>query len=186
MDYGAPIGYRVFSKHPKKVTSLIIQNGNAYEEGLGKPFDALKAYWKNKSPENRKALEGFNSLDGIKWQYTVGVTDASVISPDNWHIDLQHINRPENKEIQLAMFYDYRTNIKLYPEWQKNFKKYQPPTLIVWGKNDPLFPESGAHPYKRDLNNVEMHLLDSGHFALEDKGKEIATYITKFLQKNIK
>lgn len=184
MDYGAPIGFRIAAKYPEKVQSLIIQNGNAYDEGLKDFWIPIKKYWKDYTVENGKPLEGFHSPDGLKWQYTHGVQDVSKISPDNWNIDLQHLTRPENNEIQLAMFYDYRTNVPLYPKWQAYFRKYQPPTLIVWGKNDIIFPADGAYPYKRDLKNLEFHLLDAGHFALEDKGDEIADYILKFLKKN--
>lgn len=184
MDYGAPIGLRIASKHPEKVESLIIQNGNAYKEGLSDFWLPIKKYWKNNTIENGKPLEKAHTLEGIKWQYTHGVKDPTKISPDNWFIDLQHITRPENNQIQLAMFYNYRTNISLYPEWQKYFRDHQPPTLIVWGKNDAIFPATGAHPYKRDLKNLEFHLLDTGHFALEDKGQEIANYILNFLDKN--
>ncbi len=184
MDYGAPIGFRIASKYPKRVQSLIIQNGNAYDEGLKDFWIPIKKYWNDYKPENGKPLEAFHSPDGLKWQYTHGVKDASTISPDNWHIDLQHLTRTENNDIQLAMFYDYRTNVPLYPKWQTYFREHQPPTLIVWGKNDYIFPADGAHPYKRDLKNLEFHLLDTGHFALEEKGDEIAKYILNFLQKN--
>ncbi|MFT6802317.1 MAG: pimeloyl-ACP methyl ester carboxylesterase/nicotinamidase-related amidase [Salibacteraceae bacterium] len=184
MDYGAPIGFRIATKHPKRVQSLIIQNGNAYTEGLRDFWIPIKKYWKNNTLENGKALEGFHSPDGLKWQYTHGVQDVSKISPDNWEIDLQHLSRPENNDIQLAMFYDYRTNVPLYPKWQKYMRDNQPPTLIVWGKNDYIFPAEGAFPYKEDLNNLEFHLLNTGHFALEEKGTEIAHYILNFLQKN--
>jgi len=184
MDYGAPIGFRLASKYPEKIESLIIQNGNAYDEGLRDFWNPIKKYWKNYTSENGKALEGFHSPAGLKWQYTHGVQDTLKISPDNWNMDLQHLTRPENNDIQLAMFYDYRTNVPLYPKWQKYFREYQPPTLIVWGKNDYIFPADGAHPYKRDLKNLEFHLLDTGHFALEEKGDEIASYILNFLEKN--
>ncbi len=184
MDYGAPIGFRIAAKYPDRVEVLIIQNGNAYEEGLRDFWGPIKKYWNDPSLENGKALEGFHALDGLKWQYTHGVQDPSKISPDNWNIDLQHLSREENNDIQLAMFYDYRTNVPLYPDWQQYFRDHQPPTLIVWGKNDIIFPPEGAHPYKRDLKNVEMHLLDTGHFALEEKGEEIADHIRKFLGKN--
>lgn len=117
MDYGAPIGYRIAAKYPERVEALIVQNGNAYEEGLKEFWDPIKKYWKDKTVENGKALEGFHSLEGLKWQYTHGVRDVDKISPDNWHVDLQHLSRPENNEIQLAMFFDYRTNVPLYPEW---------------------------------------------------------------------
>ncbi|MBV1922706.1 MAG: alpha/beta hydrolase [Flavobacteriaceae bacterium] len=184
MDYGAPIGFRIASKYPERVESLIIQNGNAYDEGLKDFWVPIKKYWNDYKVENGKPLEGFHSPDGLKWQYTHGVQDVSTISPDNWSIDLQHLTRPENNEIQLAMFYDYRNNVPLYPKWQQYFRDHQPPTLIVWGKNDHIFPADGAYPYKRDLKNLEFHLLDTGHFALEEKGDEIANYILKFLQKN--
>lgn len=184
MDYGAPIGFRIASKYPEKVDALIIQNGNAYDEGLRDFWEPIKKYWNDYTVENGKPLEGFHAIDGLKWQYTHGVGDVSKINPDNWNIDLRHLVRPENAEIQLAMFYDYRTNVPLYPAWQQYFRDHQPPTLIVWGKNDYIFPAEGAHPYKKDLPNLEFHLLDTGHFALEEKGDEIAGYILKFLKRN--
>ncbi|MFT5437556.1 MAG: pimeloyl-ACP methyl ester carboxylesterase [Saprospiraceae bacterium] len=183
MDYGAPIGFRIAAKYPERVESLIVQNGNAYEEGLRDFWVPIKKYWNDYTVENGEPLEGFHAPDGLKWQYTHGVQNTEAISPDNWKIDLQHLTRQENAKIQLAMFYDYRTNVPLYPSWQEYFRKYQPPTLIVWGKNDYIFPAEGAHPYKRDLKNLEFHLLDTGHFALEEKGKEIANYIRNFLVK---
>lgn len=184
MDYGAPIGFRIAAKYPERVESLIIQNGNAYEEGLKDFWIPIKKYWNDYTVENGKALEGFHSPDGLKWQYTHGVQDVSKISPDNWNIDLQHLTRPENDEIQLNMFYDYRTNVPLYPVWQQYFRDHQPPTLIVWGKNDYIFPADGAYPYKRDLKNLEFYLIDTGHFALEENGEEIANYILNFLDNN--
>jgi len=185
MDYGAPIGFRIAAKYPERVDALIIQNGNAYEEGLKEFWDPIKKYWNEYTVENGAPLEGFHSLDGLKWQYTHGVRNAERISPDNWKVDLMHLTREENPEIQLAMFYDYRTNVPLYPEWQAYFRQYQPPTLIVWGKNDHIFPADGAYPYKRDLQNIEFHLLDTGHFALEEDGKEIAGYISDFLSRKV-
>lgn len=184
MDYGAPIGFRIAAKYPERVDALIIQNGNAYNEGLRDFWIPIKKYWNDYTIENGKPLEGFHSPAGLQWQYTHGVQDSLKISPDNWNIDLQHLTRKENNEIQLAMFYDYRTNVPLYPEWQEYFRTHQPPTLIVWGKNDYIFPAEGAYPYKRDLKNLEFHLIDTGHFALEEKGDEIANYILKFLKKN--
>jgi len=157
MDYGAPIGYRIASKYPERVQSLIIQNGCAYEEGLEAFWDPIKAYWKDRTIENGQALEGFHSPAGLKWQYTHGIPDSTLISPDNWEVDLRHLSRPENDKIQLAMFYDYGTNPPLYPSWQKYFRDYQPPALVVYGKNDFIFPESGAQAYKKDLNNLEFH-----------------------------
>lgn len=185
MDYGAPIGFRIAAKYPERVEALIIQNGNAYEEGLRDFWIPIKKYWNDKTEENGKALEGFHSLDGLKWQYTHGVRNPEKISPDNWNIDLRHLTRDGNDKIQLAMFYDYRTNVPLYPGWQKYFRTYQPPTIIVWGKNDYIFPSEGAYPYKRDLKNIEFHLLDTGHFALEEDGDVIAELIREFLSNQI-
>lgn len=184
MDYGAPIGYRIFHNDPRRVSSFIIQNGNAYEEGLRDFWIPIKKYWNNYTVENGEPLEAFHSPAGLKWQYTHGVSDSLNISPDNWEIDLRHLKRPENDKIQLAMFYSYRTNVPLYPVWQADFREFQPPALIVWGKNDYIFPADGAYPYQRDLKNVEFHLLDTGHFALEEKGDEIAKYIREFMNRN--
>jgi len=184
MDYGAPIGYRIAAKYPEKIDALIIQNGNAYDEGLREFWEPIKKYWNEYTVENGKPLEGFHSPAGLKWQYTHGVQDTLKISPDNWHIDLQHLTRPENNEIQLAMFYSYRTNVPLYPDWQAYFREHQPPALIVWGKNDYIFPAEGAHPYKKDLKNLEFHLLNTGHFALEEEGQSIVNHIREFYKKN--
>lgn len=181
MDYGAPIGYRLAAKYPQKVLGLIVQNGNAYEEGLTDFWQPVKAYWQNKTPENAQILaDNFLTIEGTKWQYTNGVRNQESISPDNWFHDQYLLNRPGNQEIQLELFYSYATNLRLYPEWQKYFREYQPPTLIVWGKGDDIFPEEGAHPYKRDLNNIEFHILDTGHFALEEDLELIANYIRSF------
>jgi len=181
MDYGAPIGFRLASKNPERINSLIIQNGNAYEEGLKDFWIPIRKYWNDRSDENADALVGFIAPDGVKWQYTHGVRDESTISPDNWNVDLRHLTRDGNPSIQLAMFYDYQNNVPYYPEWQAYFRKHQPSTLIVWGKNDYIFPADGAHPYKRDLKNVEFNLLDTGHFALEEDGDVIAKKIREFL-----
>ncbi len=185
MDYGAPIGFRIAAKHPEKVQALIVQNGNAYKEGLRDFWIPIKKYWKDRTPENAEPLKGFITKEGVEWQFTHGVRDKSVISPDNWNIDLRHLTRAGNPTIQLQLFYDYQTNVPLYPSWQAYFRKHQPPTLIVWGKNDYIFPAEGAHPYKHDLKNLEFHLLDTGHFALEEDGKVIADHIRNFLTKNV-
>ncbi|MBC7797246.1 MAG: alpha/beta hydrolase [Pyrinomonadaceae bacterium] len=182
-DYGAPIGYRLAVKHPEKVQALIVQNGNAYEEGLRDFWIPIKAYWKDKTEENAAKLRPFFEIDATKWQYTNGAKNPNLISPDAWTLDQTLLNRAGNKEIQLQLFYDYGSNPPLYPIWQAYFRKYQPPTLIVWGKNDFIFPAEGAEPYKRDLKNIEFHLLDTGHFALEEKGDEIAVNIKTFLGK---
>lgn len=184
MDYGAPVGYRIFAKHPERVQAFVVQNGNAYTEGLTDFWNPLRNLWADNSKANREPLQAFHQLEGVKWQYLHGVKDSTKVSPDAWNHDLIHLSRPENNEIQLALFYDYRTNVARYPKWQKLFREYQVPTLIVWGKNDVIFPASGAHPYKRDVKNVEFHLLDTGHFALEEKGYEIAMYIDNFMKKN--
>ena len=181
MDYGAPIGFRLASQNPERIDSLIVQNGNAYKEGLKDFWIPIRKYWNDRTDENAKALAGFIAPDGVKWQYTHGVRDESTISPDNWNVDLRHLTREGNPSIQLAMFYDYQNNVPYYPEWQAYFRKHQPPTLIVWGKNDFIFPADGVHPYKRDLKNVEFNLLDTGHFALEEDGDVIAKKIRAFL-----
>jgi len=186
MDYGAPVGYRLFANNPTKVESLIIQNGNAYEEGLKDFWDPIKVYWKDRTSANAEPLKEFISPKGVKWQYIHGVKNESNISPDNWTIDRQHLDRPENPAIQLALFYDYQTNIPLYPEWQAKFREYQPPALITWGKNDYIFPADGAHPYKRDLKNLDFHLLDTGHFALEEDIRVITDYIREFMEINVR
>ncbi len=185
MDYGAPVGFRLAVRHPEKVDALIVQNGNAYTEGLREFWDPIRKYWKNRTPANAEPLAGFISPEGVQWQYTHGVRDKSVISPDNWKSDLDHLSREGNAAIQLALFYDYQNNVPLYPSWQAYFRKYQPPTLIVWGKNDYIFPADGAHPYKRDLKKLEFHLLDTGHFALEEDGAIIADHMRRFLKRHI-
>ena len=185
MDYGAPIGFRIAARNPQKVDALIVQNGNAYEEGLREFWDPIKEYWKSPTSKNAEPLKGFITKEGVKWQFTHGVRNKDLISPDTWNMDMGHLSREGNPEIQLALFYDYRTNVPLYPSWQEYFRKHQPPTLIVWGKNDYIFPSEGAYPYKRDLKNLEFHLLDTGHFALEEDGYVIADHIRAFLGKNV-
>jgi pimeloyl-ACP methyl ester carboxylesterase len=182
-DYGAPVGYRLAVKHPERVQALIVQNGNAYEEGLRDFWIPLKAYWKDKTEETAAKLRPFFAIGATKWQYTNGAKNPNLISPDAWTLDQSLLDRTGNKEIQLQLFYDYGSNPPLYPSWQAYFRKYQPPTLIVWGKNDAIFPAEGAEPYKRDLKNIEFHLLDTGHFALEEDGNLIAGYILVFLAK---
>lgn len=180
MDYGAPIGYRLAVKHPERIEALIVQNGNAYDEGLREFWEPLKAYWYESNEKNKEALRKFLTIEATKWQYTHGVRNESAISPDNWILDQSLLDRPGNKEIQLQLFYDYRSNPPLYPQWQDYFRKYQPPTLVVWGRNDQIFTKEGAVPYQRDLKNIEVHLLDTGHFALEEEGELIADLISRF------
>jgi len=185
MDYGAPIGFRIAAAHPERVKGLIIQNGNAYDEGLRDFWKPIKAYWADKTDENAKALkDALLTIGATEWQYTNGTRNKETISPDNWIVDQAKLDRPGNKEIQLELFYSYGTNPALYPEWQAYFRKYQPPTLLVWGKGDYIFPEEGAHPYKRDLKNLDFHILDTGHFALEEDGVVIANHIQRFMKNN--
>jgi pimeloyl-ACP methyl ester carboxylesterase len=184
MDYGAPVGYRLALQHPEKVQALIIQNGNAYEEGLREFWDPIKKYWADGRPENRQALHSLVDPASTRWQYQNGVADRTLLDPTAWLVDQAGLDRPGNREIQMDLFYDYRTNVALYPEFQSFFRKYQPPALIVWGKNDLIFPPEGAAPYACDLTNVETHMLDTGHFALETHGEEIAGRIEEFLQKH--
>ncbi len=204
MDYGAPIGFRIAAKHPERVDSLIIQNGNAYAEGIDNDFwEPIKEYWKDRAAVNKgldndwwknvkaaykqpnmsneDALRFLVTLGATQWQYTNGVRNAETISPDNWHVTQRLLDRPGNADIQLQLFYDYGSNPPLYPSWQAYFREHQPRTLIVWGAKDEIFPAAGAHPYKRDLDNLEFHLFDTGHFALEEDGALIAQRIRRFL-----
>ncbi len=186
MDYGAPVGYRLALKHPERVTALIVQNGNAYTEGLKEFWNPIKAYWASGSPEHREALRAGTTLQATRSQYLDGVSDTSRIDPTAWWHDQARLDRPGNVDIQLDLFYDYRTNVELYPRFQEFFRQRKPPTLIVWGKNDQIFPAAGARPYLRDLPDAELHLLDTGHFALEDKGDEIAQLMRNFLDRKLR
>jgi pimeloyl-ACP methyl ester carboxylesterase len=185
-DYGAPIGYRMASAHPERISGIVVQNGNAYLEGLPDPYwKPIKAYWADPLPEARERIAKVAlTLEGYKSQYLIGVKDPSVISPDTWTVDLASLNRPGNKDVQLDLLLDYQTNLALYPGWQKYFRTSQPPMLIVWGKNDICFPAPGAEAYKRDVKDLDFHLLDTGHFALEDSVDEIADLMLMFLDKH--
>ncbi|MBW9051094.1 alpha/beta fold hydrolase [Rhizobium mesosinicum] len=185
MDYGAPTGFRLALRHPERITGMIVQNGNAYEDGLSSFWDQLKAYWATNSKEARDALRPLMSLDVTKFQYLDGVSDQSRVDPANWVYDQQFLDRPGNIEIQLDLFYDYRKNVALYPQFQAFFRDRQPPTLITWGKNDSIFPAPGAEAFKRDIPNAEFHLIDSGHFALEDRADEIIPLIKDFLGRTL-
>lgn len=186
MDYGAPIGFRIAASHPERIQTLIVQNGNAYDEGLDNAFWApLKTYWKDSDEKNTPALKKLFEIDATKWQYLNGVQNPELISPDNWTIDQALMDRPGNKEIQLQLFKSYGTNPPHYSEWQAYFRKNQPPMLIEWGKNDEIFPPAGAYPYKRDLKNLELHILDTGHFVLEEYPEEVGRDMLRFLHKNI-
>jgi pimeloyl-ACP methyl ester carboxylesterase len=185
-DYGAPVGYRLAVKHPDRITGIVVQNGNAYDEGLDNDFwKPIKEYWKSPdSKEKRDAIRDLLTYDATQWQYTEGFKHPELVSPDGPAHDQFLLDRPGNDEIQLDMFLSYGSNPPLYPSWQEYFRKYQPPMLIVWGKNDKIFPAAGAEPYKRDIKDLEFHLLDTGHFALEDSVNEIADLMLKFLDKH--
>ncbi len=208
MDYGAPIGFRIATNRPERIETLIIQNGNAYIEGIDNNFwEPIRAYWKDRKAVNKgldndfwknvkaaynkpemtndEALRFLLTLGATKWQYTNGVPNVAAVSPDNWGHVQPLLDREGNQEIQLQMFYSYGTNPPLYPSWQQYLRTQQPPTLIVWGKKDEIFPAAGAEPYKRDLKDLEYHLIDTGHFALETHGQEIADLIRSFLKRKV-
>jgi pimeloyl-ACP methyl ester carboxylesterase len=181
-DYGAPTGFRLALAHPERITAIISQNGNAYEEGLSDGWNPIRAYWQDASPANREALRALLSREATIWQYTHGVPDASAVSPDGYSLDDYYMNRPGAQEIQLDLFRDYRNNVALYPEFQAYFRTHRPPFLAVWGKNDPFFLPPGAEAFKRDLPQAVVRFFDTGHFALETHADEIATAITEFLE----
>jgi len=185
MDYGAPVGFRLALKHPERVSALIVQNGNAYDEGLKAFWDPIKAYWADGSAAHRNAIGFLVDPATTKFQYVDGVSDVSRIDPDNWLHDQVLLDRPGNKDIQLDLFLDYGTNVPLYPKFQAFFRERKPPMLIVWGKNDKIFPADGAGPYLRDLPDAELHLIDTGHFALEDKSDEMVPLIRDFLARKL-
>ncbi|MDR6937364.1 alpha/beta hydrolase [Luteibacter sp. 3190] len=185
MDYGAPVGWQLFLKNPEKLTALVIQNGNAYEEGLKGFWDPIKKYWVDGSKESRDAIRNLVSLETTIFQYTDGVDDKERISPDNWIHDQALLDRPGNEDIQMDVMYDYRKNVPLYPEVQRLLREHQPPSLLVWGERDVIFPADGAHPYKRDLKDLEFHLIPTGHFVLEDRGDEVIPMIRDFLDRKL-
>ena len=180
-DYGAPTGYRLAVAHPERVTAIISQNGNAYEVGLSEAWNPIQKYWKEPTQENRDALRTFLTLEATKWQYTHGVADPSVIAPEAYMLDAALLERPNVKEIQLDIFLNYASNVALYPTFQKYFRESTPPTLAIWGKNDPFFLPAGAEAYRHDNPYVTVKLLDTGHFALETHVEEIADEIDRFL-----
>jgi pimeloyl-ACP methyl ester carboxylesterase len=184
-DYGAPVGFRLALRHPERVTALIVQNGNAYAEGLQAFWNPIKAYWADGSPAHREAMRAALTPAATKGQYVDGVADPTRVAPDAWTHDQALLDRPGTDEVMLDLFYDYRTNVALYPQFQALFRARRPPTLIVWGKNDVIFPADGARAYLRDLPDAELHLLDTGHFALEDQGEAIAALIRDFLARKL-
>lgn len=179
-DYGAPVGYRIASKHPHAIQGIVVQNGNAYAEGIGSGFDPMKPFWANRNPETEKPVRDLLSKEITMFQYTHGVKDSLRVSPDSYTLDQHFLDRPGNAEIQLNLLYDYQSNLALYEPWHEYFRNNQPRMLIVWGKNDPFFTVEGAKAYQRDLPDAELHFIDTGHFALEDSSAFIAEHIRKF------
>lgn len=181
-DYGSPVGFRLFLKHPDRIQAIITQNGNAYVEGLSSFWgESIEPYWKAKTDANEKKVRELLTFEVTKFQYSEGFRNPELVNPDSYIFDQMTLDRPGNQEIQLALFYDYRNNITQYPAWHEALRKYQPPVLAIWGKNDPIFLPAGAEAYKRDVVEAEVHLLDTGHFALEDHADVIAQYILSFL-----
>jgi pimeloyl-ACP methyl ester carboxylesterase len=180
-DYGAPTGFRLAVSHPERVAAIISQNGNAYVEGLGEAWDSIEKYWNDPTPANREALREFLGLEGTKFQYLHGVADPLLIEPESYWLDTALLQRPGNVEIQLDLFLDYANNVKLYPTFQAYFRKYQPPLLATWGKNDPFFTPPGAEAYRRDILSAKVIFYDTGHFALETHVEEISDQIRSFL-----
>ena len=180
-DYGAPTGFRIAVKHPERITAIISQNGNAYEEGLSDGWTPIRAYWQEPSKANREALRAFLAPETTHWQYTHGVTDEAAVSPDGQSLDNYYLARAGADDIQLDLFGDYKSNVALYPVFQNYFRTYKPPFLAVWGKNDPFFQPPGAEAFKRDIPDAVIRFFDTGHFALETHAKEIAADIRDFL-----
>jgi pimeloyl-ACP methyl ester carboxylesterase len=180
-DYGAPTGLRIALKHPERITAIISQNGNAYEEGLSSGWEPIQTYWKDPSSANREALRTFLTPETTFWQYTHGTNNPSKVSPDGYSLDNYYMARKGADEVQLDLFGDYKSNVALYPEFQKYFRTHKPKFLAVWGKNDPFFIPPGAEAFKRDIPNAKVEFLETGHFALETHAQEIADSIRKFL-----
>ncbi|MGH9648478.1 MAG: alpha/beta fold hydrolase, partial [Bryobacteraceae bacterium] len=182
-DYGAPTGFRIAARHPERISAIISQNGNAYEEGLSEGWNPIRAYWEDPSEAHRKALRSFLAPEATRWQYTHGVSDETCVSPDGIALDNFYLARPSADEIQLDLFGDYKSNVALYPTFQEYFRKHKPRLLAVWGKNDPFFLPPGAQAFRRDIPGAEVRLFDTGHFALETHAKEIAEAIGEFLSR---
>jgi pimeloyl-ACP methyl ester carboxylesterase len=184
-DYGAPTGFRLAMRHPERVTAIVSQNGNAYEDGLGDAWGPIRKYWSEPTAENREVIrQNVLTFEGIRWQYTHGVQNPDSVAPESYTLDAALLERPGNKEIQLDLFLDYATNVRLYPKFQEYFRKSKPPLLAIWGKNDPFFIPAGAEAYRKDLPNAQVRFLDTGHFATETHGAEIAAAMKEFLARN--
>lgn len=185
-DYGAPVGWRLAAEHPARISAIISQNGNAYEEGLGTGWAPIQKYWKDPSQANRDALREFATPASIRWQYLEGVPDQTLVAPDAIALEGHLVSRPGNTDVQLDLLLDYASNVQKYPEFQAYFRKHQPPLLAVWGKNDPFFLPAGAEAWKRDIPGADVRFYDTGHLALETHGAEIGAVIRRFLDKNAK
>lgn len=185
-DYGSPVGFRIATRHPNWVKALLIQNANAYVEGINmEAFSPMWAFWKQRTAETEAPVRGFLAAQTTRFQYTHGTRNPAAISVDNWQHDQPLLDRPGNDQIQLALLHDYQNNVPRYADWQAYLRKHQPPTLITWGKNDPFFTVAGAKAYLKDLPDAELHLLDTGHFALEEDGPLIAGHILDFLSRKL-
>ena len=184
-DYGAPVGWRLATWHPERITALVTQNGNAYEEGLSEGWNPIQAYWRDPSARNRDALRQFLAPESVQWQYTHGVSDPARISPDGYALDNGYLSRPGADDVQLDLFLDYASNVALYPTFQAYFREHQPPLLAVWGRNDPFFLPAGAEAFRRDIADADVRFFDTGHFALETHADEIAAAIRGFLAKTL-
>jgi len=182
-DYGAPVGWRMAVAHPQRITAIVSQNGNAYEEGLGEGWAPIQRYWHDPSPENREALHSFPTPASIKWQYLEGVPDPTLVAPDGYTLEGLQVSRPGNAEIQLDLVLDYASNVALYPTFQAYFRQYQPPLLAVWGQHDPFFLPAGAQAWARDIPGADIRFYDTGHFALETHGQVIIPAIREFLDR---
>ena len=185
-DYGAPVGWRLAAAHPDRITAIISQNGNAYEEGLGQGWAPIQRYWKEPSQANREALRDFPTPASIEWQYLEGVPDKSLVAPDAIALESYLVSRPGNAEVQLDLLLDYASNVAKYPAFQAYFREHRPPLLAVWGKNDPFFLPAGAEAWKRDIPDAEVRFYDTGHLALETHGVEIGRVIREFLDRKVK
>ena len=183
-DYGAPVGYRLATRHPDRVTAIVSQNGNAYKEGLSDAWDPIRRYWAEPTTKNREVVrDALLTFEGTRWQYTHGVADPEIIAPESYTLDAALLERPGNKDIQLDLFLDYASNVKLYPKFQEYFRKSQPPLLAIWGKHDPFFIPAGAEAYRRDNPNAVVEFLDTGHFALETHFEKIAGEIGRLMDR---
>jgi pimeloyl-ACP methyl ester carboxylesterase len=184
-DYGAPTGFRLAMRHPERVTAIVSQNGNAYEEGLADAWGPIRKYWSEPTAENREVLrQNILTMEGTRWQYTHGVADPESVAPESYTLDAALLERPGNKEIQLDLFLDYASNVKLYPKFQEYFRSSKPPLLAIWGKNDPFFLPAGATAFKKDLPHAQVQFLDTGHFAIETHVEEIAAAMKEFFAAN--